>query len=51
MTAHAYREDENRCLDAGMDAFISKPIDLQKSIELINGLISQRNCVLTEKAV
>jgi two-component system CheB/CheR fusion protein len=42
MTAHAYREDEHRCLDAGMDAFISKPIDLQKSIALINGLISQR---------
>jgi len=43
MTAHAYREDENRCLDAGMDAFISKPIDLRKSIELINELLSQRN--------
>ena len=43
MTAYASREDENHCLDAGMDAFISKPVDLQKSIVLIKGLISQRN--------
>jgi PAS domain S-box-containing protein len=27
MTAHASKEDEQRCLDAGMDAFIPKPID------------------------
>jgi CheY-like chemotaxis protein len=35
MTAHASKEDERRCLDAGMDAYISKPIDFKKSLELI----------------
>lgn len=26
MSAHAFKEDEQKCLDAGMDGFISKPI-------------------------
>lgn len=35
MTAHAFKEDEKRCLDAGMDAYISKPIDFQACLQLI----------------
>jgi len=35
MTAHASKEDEQRCLDAGMDAFISKPIDFEKALQVI----------------
>ncbi|MFH0822364.1 MAG: response regulator, partial [Pseudomonadota bacterium] len=27
MTAHAMREDEERCVEAGMDGYVSKPID------------------------
>ena len=30
MTASAMESHERRCLDAGMDGFISKPIDLQR---------------------
>jgi CheY-like chemotaxis protein len=30
LTARAMKEDEDRCLEAGMDAHLSKPIDLQK---------------------
>ena len=35
MTAHAFSEDEKCCLDAGMDAYIPKPIELLKCIALI----------------
>ena len=30
MTANAFAEDVQRCLDAGMDAHIAKPIDIEK---------------------
>jgi CheY-like chemotaxis protein len=43
MTAHAFREDEQRCLDAGMDAYISKPIDFKQCFELVNNLIMQKS--------
>lgn len=36
MTAHARREDRLRCLKAGMDAYISKPIDADRLLELID---------------
>jgi PAS domain S-box-containing protein len=39
MTGHAFREDEERCLAAGMDSFIPKPIDFKKSLQIINDLI------------
>ncbi len=41
MTAHALKEDEERCLAAGMDAYVSKPIDFKKCVEVIRGLIDQ----------
>jgi PAS domain S-box-containing protein len=35
MTAHALKEDKERCIDAGMDAYLSKPIDFNVCLELI----------------
>jgi len=35
MSAHAFKEDEKRCHDAGMDAYISKPIDFRACLQLI----------------
>jgi len=40
MTAHAAKEDEQRCLAAGMDGFISKPIDFKKSLQVIRDTLS-----------
>ena len=36
MTAHAMKGDRERCLDAGMDDYISKPIDSGKLLALVN---------------
>ena len=49
MTAHASADDEQRCLEAGMDAYVSKPIDLKASIELIDDLIRQRDDITPDQ--
>lgn len=36
MTAYALKDDEKKCLEAGMDDYISKPIDLKALIKIIN---------------
>jgi len=36
MTAHAMRGDQERCLAAGMDGYISKPIRAQELIDLLD---------------
>ena len=35
MTAHALKEDQERCLDAGMDAYVSKPVDFKACLKVI----------------
>jgi CheY-like chemotaxis protein len=42
MTAHAFPEDEKRCLAAGMDAYIAKPIDMKKCVAMLEGLVGKR---------
>jgi PAS domain S-box-containing protein len=45
VTAHASKEDEQRCLDAGMDAFIPKPVDFEKTLQVIGEIIKKRRAV------
>jgi PAS domain S-box-containing protein len=41
LTAHAFEEDVERCLAAGMDAYISKPIDFKPSLQVIGDILSR----------
>jgi CheY-like chemotaxis protein len=38
MTAHAMKGDRDRCLAAGMDGYLAKPINAQELIGLVEGL-------------
>jgi protein-histidine pros-kinase len=40
MTAHAMAGDRQRCLDAGMDGYISKPIQAQTLYKTIDQVCS-----------
>ena len=35
MTANAFDEDVKRCLDAGMNAHLAKPIDMNKLLDAL----------------
>jgi PAS domain S-box-containing protein len=38
MTAHAMKGDRERCLQAGMDGYIAKPIQVQELIQAVEGV-------------
>ncbi len=40
MTAHALLDDRDRCLKAGMDAYLSKPVQPQAMYEMIEGIVA-----------
>ena len=39
MTAHALKGDRERCLEAGMDAYVSKPLHAQELLEVIERMV------------
>jgi CheY-like chemotaxis protein len=41
MTAHAMKGDRERCLEAGMDAYVSKPIRAQQVFEAIDQVLGR----------
>jgi signal transduction histidine kinase/CheY-like chemotaxis protein len=47
MTAHAMAGDRERCLDAGMDGYIAKPIHPGELMALITGMSAQRIAVVS----
>ena len=40
MTAHAMKGDQERFLRAGMDAYISKPVQAQRLLDMVDSLVS-----------
>jgi CheY-like chemotaxis protein len=41
MTAHVMKGDRERCLGAGMDDYISKPVDAKKLLSAIERMVSR----------
>ena len=42
MTAHAMKGDKDRCLNAGMDGYLAKPIQSRELIQTIHGFVASK---------
>jgi signal transduction histidine kinase/ActR/RegA family two-component response regulator len=45
LTARAFKEDQEACLSAGMNAHIAKPLDLRTLAEVVDQFAGSRECV------
>lgn len=50
MTAHALKGDRERCLAAGMDNYVAKPIHAEQLLETIDAIFASRRHALTSTA-
>jgi CheY-like chemotaxis protein len=39
MTAHALKEDRDRCIKAGMNAYLTKPLNFAQVFELMESIV------------
>jgi two-component system sensor histidine kinase/response regulator len=49
MTAHALKGDQDRCIAAGMDGYVSKPIRTSELFSAIEGLLDRKSSALTSE--
>jgi len=45
MTAHAMKGDRERCLDAGMDGYVSKPVQAQELFEAAEAVLQNPSVI------
>jgi len=43
ITANALRDDANKCLNAGCNVYMSKPIDIQELVDTVEALLTSKH--------
>ena len=49
MTANVFEEDMRKCLEAGMDAFIAKPIEIDKVIRTLTPVLHAHGRIVSRR--
>jgi len=51
MTAHAMKGDEQKCLDAGMDGYVTKPVNQDQLFRVLSTLVKAKETSIQEPAL